>query len=70
MDNGTTNTMCTNILFFLRYAVPSGAAVAEWYRYRTVACFVTGDPKKTMKKRKLNEDIILTASKYANDDDD
>ncbi|GFY34902.1 uncharacterized protein TNCV_154751 [Trichonephila clavipes] len=35
------------------------AAVAEWYRYRTVACFVTGSSPVPLKTRRVGQRCTL-----------
>ncbi|GFT23591.1 uncharacterized protein TNCV_3510881 [Trichonephila clavipes] len=38
------------------------AAVAEWYRYRTVACFVTGSSPVPLKTRRVGQRCTLNLS--------
>ncbi|GFV61574.1 uncharacterized protein TNCV_4544061 [Trichonephila clavipes] len=40
-----------------------GAAVAEWYRYRTVACFVTGSSPVPLKTRRVGQRCTLNLSR-------
>ncbi|GFU18015.1 uncharacterized protein TNCV_3393691 [Trichonephila clavipes] len=40
-----------------------GAAVAEWYRYRTVACFVTGSSPVPLKIRRVGQRCTLNLSR-------
>ncbi|GFU67060.1 uncharacterized protein TNCV_4969091 [Trichonephila clavipes] len=50
----------------LRYATswtPPVAAVAEWYRYRTVACFVTGSSPVSLKTRRVGQRCTLNLSR-------
>ncbi|GFW05647.1 uncharacterized protein TNCV_5025111 [Trichonephila clavipes] len=39
------------------------AAVAEWYRYRTVACFVTGSSPVPLKTRRVGQRCTLNVSR-------
>ncbi|GFU65332.1 uncharacterized protein TNCV_2836431 [Trichonephila clavipes] len=39
------------------------AAVAEWYRYRTVACFVTGSSPVPLKIRRVGQRCTLNLSR-------
>ncbi|GFW79594.1 uncharacterized protein TNCV_128991 [Trichonephila clavipes] len=39
------------------------AAVAEWYRYRTVACFVTGSSPVPLKTRRVGQRCTLNMSR-------
>ncbi|GFV38912.1 uncharacterized protein TNCV_192801 [Trichonephila clavipes] len=39
------------------------AAVAEWYRYRTVACFVTGSSPVPLKTRCVGQRCTLNLSR-------
>ncbi|GFY09589.1 uncharacterized protein TNCV_380851 [Trichonephila clavipes] len=39
------------------------AAVAEWYRYRTVACFVTGSSPVPLKTRRVGQRFTLNLSR-------
>ncbi|GFX68856.1 uncharacterized protein TNCV_3865551 [Trichonephila clavipes] len=39
------------------------AAVAEWYRYRTVACFVTGSSPVPLKTRHVGQRCTLNLSR-------
>ncbi|GFX35394.1 uncharacterized protein TNCV_102011 [Trichonephila clavipes] len=41
----------------------SVAAVAEWYRYRTVACFVTGSSPVPLKTRRVGQRCTLNLSR-------
>ncbi|GFV21401.1 uncharacterized protein TNCV_2371581 [Trichonephila clavipes] len=60
-------------LQFLRKAACSGnpcflstkdvATVAEWYRYRTVACFVTGSSPVPLKTRRVGQRCTLNLSR-------
>ncbi|GFW68779.1 uncharacterized protein TNCV_3639941 [Trichonephila clavipes] len=45
----------------LRHLKP--AAVAEWYRYRTVACFVTGSSPVPLKTRRVGQRCTLNLSR-------
>ncbi|GFT04512.1 putative transposable element [Trichonephila clavipes] len=47
------------IIFKRRWA----AAVAEWYRYRTVACFVTGSSPVPLKTRRVGQRCTLNLSR-------
>ncbi|GFY14471.1 uncharacterized protein TNCV_1315251 [Trichonephila clavipes] len=49
-----------NGLLFPRYGV---AAVAEWYRYRTVACFVTSSSPVTLKTHRVGQRCTLNLSR-------
>ncbi|GFX93318.1 uncharacterized protein TNCV_151241 [Trichonephila clavipes] len=40
-----------------------GAAVAEWYKYRTVACFVTGSSPVPLKTRRVGQRCTLNLSR-------
>ncbi|GFX39836.1 potassium voltage-gated channel protein eag [Trichonephila clavipes] len=42
---------------------PDVAAVAEWYRYRTVACFVTGSSPVPLKTRRVGQRCTLNLSR-------
>ncbi|GFT22508.1 uncharacterized protein TNCV_3274681 [Trichonephila clavipes] len=42
---------------------PAVAAVAEWYRYRTVACFVTGSSPVPLKTRRVGQRCTLNLSR-------
>ncbi|GFS76677.1 uncharacterized protein TNCV_1622541 [Trichonephila clavipes] len=42
---------------------PWVAAVAEWYRYRTVACFVTGSSPVPLKTRRVGQRCTLNLSR-------
>ncbi|GFY04228.1 uncharacterized protein TNCV_1200061 [Trichonephila clavipes] len=46
--------------FFVEYNV---AAVAEWYRYRTVACFGTGSSPVPLKTRRVGQRCTLNLSR-------
>ncbi|GFR09679.1 probable RNA-binding protein 19 [Trichonephila clavata] len=68
------NALCHSTHLFgrrlvLEWANPDSEDVEE-LRKRTAKRYSEGDPTKSMKKRKLNEDIALTATKFVNDDDD
>ncbi|GFU88134.1 uncharacterized protein TNCV_1337031 [Trichonephila clavipes] len=39
------------------------AAVAEWYRYRTVACFATGSSPVPLKTRRVGQRCTLNLSR-------
>ncbi|GFW71614.1 uncharacterized protein TNCV_2548281 [Trichonephila clavipes] len=39
------------------------AAVAEWYRYRTMACFVTGSNPVPLKTRRVGQRCTLNLSR-------
>ncbi|GFU34104.1 uncharacterized protein TNCV_3199081 [Trichonephila clavipes] len=39
------------------------AAVAEWYRYRTVTCFVTGSRPVPLKTRRVGQRCTLNLSR-------
>ncbi|GFU40478.1 uncharacterized protein TNCV_1208381 [Trichonephila clavipes] len=39
------------------------AAVAEWYRYRTVACFATGSRPVPLKTRRVGQRCTLNLSR-------
>ncbi|GFX24308.1 uncharacterized protein TNCV_421091 [Trichonephila clavipes] len=39
------------------------AAIAEWYRYRTVACFVTGSSPVPLKTRHVGQRCMLNLSR-------
>ncbi|GFS95610.1 hypothetical protein TNCV_885801 [Trichonephila clavipes] len=39
------------------------AAVAEWYRYRTVACFVTSSSPVPLKTRRVGQRCTLNLSR-------
>ncbi|GFX03670.1 uncharacterized protein TNCV_2112421 [Trichonephila clavipes] len=39
------------------------ATVAEWYRYRTVACFVTGSSPVPLKTRRVRQRCTLNLSR-------
>ncbi|GFX02320.1 HTH_48 domain-containing protein [Trichonephila clavipes] len=43
--------------------LPLVAAVAEWYRYRTVACFVTGSSPVSLKTRRVGQRCTLNLSR-------
>ncbi|GFV28070.1 uncharacterized protein TNCV_187461 [Trichonephila clavipes] len=42
---------------------PLVAAVAEWYRYRTVACFVTSSSPVPLKTRRVGQRCTLNLSR-------
>ncbi|GFY24668.1 uncharacterized protein TNCV_1017141 [Trichonephila clavipes] len=46
-----------------RYLYILAAAVAEWYRYRTVACFVTGSSPVPLKTRRVGQRCTLNLSR-------
>ncbi|GFX83069.1 uncharacterized protein TNCV_4986631 [Trichonephila clavipes] len=50
----------TNIYAFSE--IQTVAAVAEWYRYRTVACFVTGSSPVPLKTRRVGQRCTLNLS--------
>ncbi|GFT53977.1 uncharacterized protein TNCV_153401 [Trichonephila clavipes] len=54
-----------SVLLIQRIIVASfeGAAVAEWYRYRTVACFVTGSSPVPLKTRRVGQRCTLNLSR-------
>ncbi|GFX05392.1 uncharacterized protein TNCV_1007141 [Trichonephila clavipes] len=56
-----------NIKINSNYVPPSDkmfvAAVAEWYRYRTVACFVTGSSPVPLKTRRVGQRCTLNLSR-------
>ncbi|GFU68727.1 uncharacterized protein TNCV_4400051 [Trichonephila clavipes] len=41
----------------------TAAAVAEWYRYQTVACFVTGSSPVPLKTRRVGQRCTLNLSR-------
>ncbi|GFT36802.1 uncharacterized protein TNCV_2755921 [Trichonephila clavipes] len=43
--------------------VPGTAEVDEWYRYRTVACFVTGSSPVPLKTRRVGQGCTLNLSR-------
>ncbi|GFT70936.1 uncharacterized protein TNCV_694701 [Trichonephila clavipes] len=45
------------------YSTKGSAAVAEWYRYRTVACFVTGSSPVPLKTRRVGQRCTLNLSR-------
>ncbi|GFY09857.1 RNA-directed DNA polymerase from mobile element jockey [Trichonephila clavipes] len=45
------------------FAKHEKAAVAEWYRYRTVACFVTGSSPVPLKTRRVGQRCTLNLSR-------
>ncbi|GFV34351.1 uncharacterized protein TNCV_4023661 [Trichonephila clavipes] len=53
--------MGIDILVSKPFPAPSRfvAAVAEWYRYRTVACFVTGSSPVPLKTRRVGQRCTL-----------
>ncbi|GFV71856.1 uncharacterized protein TNCV_2457911 [Trichonephila clavipes] len=64
--------LCPGIDFSInrsQIAIPSSfisedvAAVAEWYRYRTVACFVTGSSPVPLKTRRVGQRCTLNLSR-------
>ncbi|GFT09380.1 uncharacterized protein TNCV_5062451 [Trichonephila clavipes] len=50
-------------VFVLYVQVHVVAAVAEWYRYRTVACFVTGSSPVPLKTRRVGQRCTLNLSR-------
>ncbi|GFU25171.1 eukaryotic translation initiation factor 4E-binding protein Mextli [Trichonephila clavipes] len=46
-----------------KFPPPDVAAVAEWYRYRTVACFVTGSSPVPLKTRRVGQRCTLNLSR-------
>ncbi|GFU89247.1 uncharacterized protein TNCV_2549681 [Trichonephila clavipes] len=54
-------TMVRN--YEVRCQTPSVAAVAEWYRYRTMACFVTGSSPVPLKTRRVGQRCTLNLSR-------
>ncbi|CAL1290328.1 unnamed protein product [Larinioides sclopetarius] len=67
------NTLCHSTHFFgrrlvLEWANPASEDVEE-LRKRTAKDYVHSGQKKQSKKRKLNEDVALSAAKYGQDDD-
>ncbi|GFS98739.1 uncharacterized protein TNCV_2591851 [Trichonephila clavipes] len=65
------NTSKTEAVSFTQNALPlklrsktkEVAAVAEWYRYRTVACFVTGSNPVPLKTRRVGQRCTLNLSR-------
>ncbi|GFV29696.1 uncharacterized protein TNCV_330621 [Trichonephila clavipes] len=47
----------------IRLEVMITAAVAEWYRYRTVACFVTGSSPVPLKTLRVGQRCTLNLSR-------
>ncbi|GFT37495.1 uncharacterized protein TNCV_4879421 [Trichonephila clavipes] len=45
------------------FSADRAAAVAEWYRYRTVACFVTGSSPVSLKTRRVGQRCTLNLSR-------
>ncbi|GFY31126.1 uncharacterized protein TNCV_4360331 [Trichonephila clavipes] len=43
--------------------IPTKMMVAEWYRYRTVACFVTGSSPVPLKTRRVGQRCTLNLSR-------
>ncbi|KAF8792023.1 putative RNA-binding protein 19 like protein [Argiope bruennichi] len=67
------NTLCHSTHFFgrrlvLEWANPASEDVEE-LRKRTAKTYVDSGPKKQSRKRKLNDDVALSAAKYGQDDD-
>ncbi|GFT26493.1 uncharacterized protein TNCV_3603441 [Trichonephila clavipes] len=50
-------------LFYSGHHYGLVAAVAEWYRYRTVACFVTGSSPVPLKTRRVGQRCTLNLSR-------
>ncbi|GFT89797.1 probable RNA-binding protein 19 [Nephila pilipes] len=68
------NALCHSTHFYgrrlvLEWANPDSENVEE-LRKRTAKGFVDGEPRKQMKKKKLNDDLALSAAKHGFDDDD
>ncbi|GFV47366.1 uncharacterized protein TNCV_4830221 [Trichonephila clavipes] len=51
------------VCFEVIYSSKTVAAVAEWYRYRTVACFVTGSNPVPLKTRRVGQRCTLNLSR-------
>ncbi|GFW27655.1 uncharacterized protein TNCV_765371 [Trichonephila clavipes] len=58
-SNSLTLPKETSLFFYKR----SVAAVAEWYRYRTVACFVMGSSPVSLKTRRVGQRCTLNLSR-------
>ncbi|GFV05963.1 uncharacterized protein TNCV_3142541 [Trichonephila clavipes] len=50
-------------IFRVSHATKLQAAVAEWYRYRTVACFVKGSSPVPLKTRRVGQRCTLNLSR-------
>ncbi|GFS98931.1 uncharacterized protein TNCV_3529001 [Trichonephila clavipes] len=57
-----TRTECV-LPVIVRVSSTYVAAVAEWYRYRTVACFVTGSSPVPLKTRRVGQRCTLNLSR-------
>ncbi|GFY17196.1 uncharacterized protein TNCV_1089721 [Trichonephila clavipes] len=59
--------LCCSILKMkqsnLGFQIIPVAAVAEWYRYQTVACFVTGSSPVPLKTRRVGQRCTLNLSR-------
>ncbi|GFV63559.1 uncharacterized protein TNCV_4389241 [Trichonephila clavipes] len=55
-------TIDCNVVAFIVFE-EGWAAVAEWYRYRTVACFVTGSSPAPLKTRRVGQRCTLNLSR-------
>ncbi|GFU50243.1 uncharacterized protein TNCV_300781 [Trichonephila clavipes] len=51
------------VTLWLNPRVHDVAAVAEWYGYRTVACFVTGSSPVPLKTRRVGQRCTLNLSR-------
>ncbi|GFX85370.1 uncharacterized protein TNCV_4731871 [Trichonephila clavipes] len=63
---GVTESPRTTINVSIEYAPAPGlkqAAVAEWHRYRIVACFVTGSSPVPLKTRRVGQRCTLNLSR-------
>ncbi|GFX51880.1 uncharacterized protein TNCV_3062981 [Trichonephila clavipes] len=49
--------------YCITFRTKQEAAVAEWYRYRTVACFVTGSSPVPLKTRRVGQRCTLNLSR-------
>ncbi|GFW36375.1 uncharacterized protein TNCV_3712941 [Trichonephila clavipes] len=58
-------TRVSQLLILISFSLRSArvAAVAEWYRYRTVACFVTGSSPVPLKTRRVGQRCTLNLSR-------
>ncbi|GFU92651.1 uncharacterized protein TNCV_4795791 [Trichonephila clavipes] len=54
---------CTPCYFLNQAYFTPVAAVAEWYGYRTVACFVTGSSPVPLKTRRVRQRCTLNLSR-------
>ncbi|GFU68055.1 retrovirus-related Pol polyprotein from transposon 297 [Trichonephila clavipes] len=55
---------CSSVKYLGLWITPQGvAAVAKWYRYRTVACFVTGSSPVPLKTRRVGQRCTLNLSR-------